>query len=59
MALTDPLAAVQQYIDNFNPGDGTAMAATFAVPGLHSRRNGTACVAGTNSLSGLVPRRSN
>ena len=33
MALTDPLAAVQQYIDDFNRGDAAAMAATFAVPG--------------------------
>lgn len=33
MPLTDPLAAVQQYIADFNRGDGAAMAATFAVPG--------------------------
>jgi hypothetical protein len=33
MALTDPLAAVQQYIDDFNKGDEPAMANAFAVPG--------------------------
>ena len=33
MAATDPLAAVQQYINAFNKGDKRAMAATFAVPG--------------------------
>ena len=27
MALTDPLAAVQQYIADFNKGDGEAMSA--------------------------------
>jgi hypothetical protein len=34
MACTDPMAAVHQYIDDFNKGDGEAMSATFAVPGL-------------------------
>jgi len=33
MATTDPLAAVHQYIDDFNKGDGEAMAATFAATG--------------------------
>ena len=33
MATTDPLAAVHQYINAFNKGDGEAMAATFAVLG--------------------------
>ena len=33
MATTDPMAAVQQYIDAFNRGDGEVMGATFAVPG--------------------------
>jgi hypothetical protein len=33
MATTDPMAAVHQYIEDFNKGDGEAMAATFAVPG--------------------------
>src|SRR4051794_41308683 len=33
MATPNPLAAVHQYIDAFNKGDGEAMAATFAVPG--------------------------
>ena len=33
MATNDPLAAVNQYIDAFNKGDGNAMAAVFAVPG--------------------------
>lgn len=33
MATTDPLAAVHQYIDAFNEGDGDALAAVFAVPG--------------------------
>ena len=33
MATTDPMAAVQQYINAFNRGDGEAMGATFAVPG--------------------------
>jgi hypothetical protein len=33
MAGTDPMAAVHQYIDDFNKGDGEAMSATFAVPG--------------------------
>ena len=34
MATTDdPLAAVHQYINAFNKGDGQAMAATFANPG--------------------------
>jgi hypothetical protein len=33
MATMDPLAAVHQYINDFNKGDGEAMAATFAVPG--------------------------
>jgi len=34
MATTDdPLAAVHQYINAFNKGDGEAMAATFAIPG--------------------------
>lgn len=32
MAMMDPLAAVHQYINCFNKGDGEAMAATFAVP---------------------------
>ena len=32
MAATDPLAAVQQYINAFNKGDAETMAATFAVP---------------------------
>jgi hypothetical protein len=31
MATTEPLAAVHQYINAFNKGDGEAMAATFAV----------------------------
>jgi ketosteroid isomerase-like protein len=33
MAMTDPMAAIHQYINAFNNGDGEAMAATFAVPG--------------------------
>jgi len=33
VATTDPMAAVHQYIEDFNKGDGEAMAATFAVPG--------------------------
>ncbi len=33
MAATDPLATVRQYIEGFNGGDSTAMAAAFAVPG--------------------------
>jgi hypothetical protein len=33
MATTDPMAAVHQYIKDFNKGDGEAMAETFAVPG--------------------------
>ena len=33
MSTTDPLAAVNQYINAFNQGDESAMAATFAVPG--------------------------
>jgi hypothetical protein len=33
MATTDPLAAVQQYLNHFNKGDSEGMAATFAVPG--------------------------
>jgi hypothetical protein len=33
MATTDPLAAVHQYINAFNQGDGEAMAATFAATG--------------------------
>ena len=33
MATNDPMAAVNQYIDAFNKGDGKAMAATFAIPG--------------------------
>jgi ketosteroid isomerase-like protein len=33
MATNDPLAAVNQYINAFNQGDESAMAATFAVPG--------------------------
>ena len=33
MATNDPVAAINQYIDAFNKGDGKAMAATFAVPG--------------------------
>jgi hypothetical protein len=32
MATTDPLAAVHQYINAFNKGDGEVMAAMFAVP---------------------------
>jgi ketosteroid isomerase-like protein len=31
--LLDPVAAVRQYIDAFNKGDGVAMASTFADPG--------------------------
>jgi ketosteroid isomerase-like protein len=34
MSTNDPMAAVRQYIDAFNKGDVTTMAATFAVPGL-------------------------
>ena len=30
---TDPLAAVQQYIDAFNKGDQGGMSAAFSVPG--------------------------
>lgn len=33
MTENDPIAAVNQYIDAFNKGDGEAMAVTFAVPG--------------------------
>ena len=33
MATTDPMAAVRQYIDHFNNGDGDGMGATFAVNG--------------------------
>lgn len=33
MTATDPMTAVNQYIEAFNKGDGNAMAATFAVPG--------------------------
>ena len=33
MATTEALAAVHQYINAFNKGDGEAMAATFAVSG--------------------------
>jgi hypothetical protein len=33
MALTDPMAAVHQYINDFNKGDSEAMSGTFAVPG--------------------------
>jgi hypothetical protein len=33
MATTDPLAAVHQYINAFNKGDGEAMAATFVAQG--------------------------
>jgi hypothetical protein len=33
MGTTDPLAAVHQYISDFNKGDGEAMAESFAVPG--------------------------
>jgi hypothetical protein len=33
MSTNDPMAAVRQYIDAFNKGDVTVMAATFAVPG--------------------------
>jgi ketosteroid isomerase-like protein len=33
MGTESPLAAVQQYIDAFNRGDATTMAATFAIPG--------------------------
>ena len=45
MATTDPMAAVRQYVDAFNKGDGEAMAATFAVPG-------GGLVAGTESCLG-------
>jgi hypothetical protein len=33
MSSGDPVAAVRQYIDAFNKGDTTLMAAKFAVPG--------------------------
>jgi ketosteroid isomerase-like protein len=33
MSMTDPIAAVRQYLDAFNRGDAELMAATFAVPG--------------------------
>jgi SnoaL-like domain len=33
MSTQDPIAAVRQYIDEFNKGDANMMAATFAVPG--------------------------
>ena len=56
MATTDPLAAVHQYIHDFNKGDGEAMAATFAVTGSILRRHGATRLAGTDSRSGLVPR---
>lgn len=32
MSTTNPIAAVRQYLDAFNKGDGEAMAAIFAVP---------------------------
>ena len=31
--MKDPVAVVRQYVDAFNKGDATGMAATFAVPG--------------------------
>jgi hypothetical protein len=34
MSTNDPMAAVRQYINAFNKGDATVMAATFAVPGF-------------------------
>jgi hypothetical protein len=33
MARTDPMAAVHQYITDFNKGDGKAIATSFAAPG--------------------------
>jgi len=33
MTMTDPMTTVRQYIDGFNRGDSTAMAAAFADPG--------------------------
>ena len=33
MAASDPMAAINQYINAFNKGDGDAMAATFAAQG--------------------------
>ncbi len=33
MATTDPMTAVQQYINDFNKGDAEAMSASFAAPG--------------------------
>jgi hypothetical protein len=33
MAVTDPMTAVRQYIDDFNRGDAEAMSADFVVPG--------------------------
>ena len=33
MNTTEPMAAIRNYIDAFNKGDGEGMAAMFAVPG--------------------------
>ena len=33
MSTSDPLAAVQEYIDAFNRGDDEGMSATFSLPG--------------------------
>lgn len=33
MGTSDPLAAVQEYIDAFNRGDDEGMSAAFSLPG--------------------------
>lgn len=56
MATTNPMVTIRQYINDFNKGDGEAMA-EFRRPRRYSRRLGATCVAGTNRLHELVSRR--
>jgi hypothetical protein len=55
MATTDPLAAVHQYINAFNQGDGEATAATFAATGSILDGMAPHVWQGPTALSGLAP----
>ena len=56
MSTTEPMAAVQKYIDAFNKGDREGMGAMFSAS-LNSRWHGTPPVDRANGRSGLVSRR--
>ena len=57
MNTTEPMAAIRNYINAFNKGDGDGMAAMFAVPGSILDGMAPHLWLGPTSRSGLVSRR--